>query len=407
MDRLQHFGAFLRLFARTYYDDRCLRSAAALCFTTLLSLVPLAAVTLSVFVAVPVFETFATEVQRFIFENFVPASGTILQQQLTELTTKAAKMTGLGIAFLTLSALLLMDTIEGAINDIWHISAQRKALPRFMVYWAMLTLGPLLIGASLAGTSYLASLPLLSDAALLLEIKTRLLGLLPFLATTLACTLLYAVVPNTHVPLRNALSGAVVAAILFELAKKGFAFYITTFSQYETIYGALAAIPVFLIWLYISWAVVLLGAELSYCLTHFSYLKAARQRSTRGQYLLHDFRSLGLIWQAQRTGHPPSAAMLLEHEQLLDEATLDEALRRLEAAQLIHQTEEDAWALSKDMSTLTLADLYRAQQLALPEIDPQWLKDDPWYQALHHVVTRTNRLALAAQETPLQPLYQT
>ncbi len=134
MNRLQHFGSFLRFLALTYYDDRCLRSAAALCFATLLSLVPLAAVILSVFTAFPVFETFSGEIQSFIFENFVPASGAILQQQLAELTANTAKMTGIGIAFLILSALLLMDTIEGALNDIWYIVTPRKAVPRFMVY---------------------------------------------------------------------------------------------------------------------------------------------------------------------------------------------------------------------------------------------------------------------------------
>lgn len=405
MNRLQQFGSFLRFLAQTYYDDRCLRSAGALCFTTLLSLVPLAAVILSIFTAFPVFESFATEIQNFIFENFVPTSGTVLQEHLTELIAKTSKLTGIGIAFLVISALLLMDTIEGALNDIWYISTKRKALSKFMVYWAVLTLGPLLIGASLAGTSYLASLPLLSETALLIDIKSKLLLLLPFLATTLACTLLYAVVPNTYVPLRNALSGAVVAAILFELAKKGFALYITTFPTYQMIYGALATIPVFLLWLFISWVVVLLGAELSFCLTHFSYIKAKRKRPTLGESLLHDFRTLGLIWQAQRDGQPPATEKLLENEKLLDEVNLDDALMRLEAARLIHRTPDNAWSLSKDMSTLTLADLYHAQQLALPEISAEWLGEDPWYQALHQAVARSNQLTLTAQNTPLQTLY--
>ncbi len=407
MSKLQQFGSFLLFFAQTYYQDRCLRSAAALCFTTLLSLVPLATVILMIFTAFPSFQLFASDIQNFIFNNFVPTSGSVLQENLTALIANSSKLTGIGIISLIISALLLMDTIEGTLNDIWSISAKRKAVPRFMIYWAVLTLGPLLVGASLAGTSYLVSLPLLNETALALETQTRLLGVLPFLATTLACTLLYAVVPNTYVPLRNAFSGAILAAILFELAKKLFAFYITAFPTYQVIYGALAAIPIFLIWIFISWMVVLLGAELSYCLTHYSYAKANRKTPTPGESLLHDFRTLGLVWQAQRNGYAPTLKQLLQNEKLLNDATLDDALLRLEAALLIHRTADNEWSLSKDMSTLTLVDLYRAQNLLQPEIDPHGLQEDPWYKALQQAVEKSNQLTMAAQNTPLQTLYQT
>ncbi len=407
MNRLQQLGSFLLFFAQTYYQHRCLRSAAALCFTTLLSLVPLATVIFMIFTAFPSFQSFASDIQNFIFESFVPTSGNVLQENLTTLIANSFQLTGIGIISLIISALLMMDTIEGTLNDIWDISIQRKAVPRFMVYWAVLTLGPLLVGASLAGTSYLASLPLLSETAMLLETKTKLLGVLPFLATTLACTLLYTVVPNTYVPLRNAFSGAVLAAILFELAKKLFALYIAAFPTYQLIYGALAAIPIFLIWLYISWMVVLVGAELSYCLTHFSYAKANRKTPTPGESLLHDFRTLGLIWQAQRNGNPPTLKQLLQNEKLLNDANLDDALLRLEAAFLIHRTADNEWSLSKNMSTLTLADLYHAQNLLQPEIHPDSLQEDPWYQALQQAVERTSQLTTAAQNTPLQILYPT
>ena len=404
---MQQFGSFLVFFAQTYYQDRCLRSAAALCFTTLLSLVPLATVILMIFTAFPSFDSFSNDIQGFIFSNFVPTSGNVVQENLTALIANSSKLTGIGIGMLILSALLLMDTIEGTLNDIWNITNKRKTAPRFMVYWAVLTLGPLLIGASLAGTSYLVSLPLLHETAITLETKTRLLGLLPFFATTLACTLLYAIVPNTYVPLRNAFVGAVVAAILFELAKKGFAMYITAFPTYQMIYGALAAIPIFLIWIYISWMVALIGAELSYCMTHFSYTKANRKTPTAGESLMHDFRTLGLIWQAQRDGHPATIDELLQGEILLNEAALDDSLLRLESAHLIHHTEENEWALSKDMSTLTLADLYHAQHLIQPTINPEWLANDPWYQALHTTVNTTTQLTTAAQNIPLQTLYST
>jgi membrane protein len=398
-------GSFLGFLARTYYKDRCLRSAAALCYTTLLSLVPLTAVVFSIFAAFPVFETIAADIQAFVFNNFIPTSGEVIQQYIEQFASKASKLTAIGIAFLVLSALLMMNTIEGAINDIWYITTPRKPIPKFMMYWAVLTLGPILIGASLAITSYLTSLPLFSEAAFIADLKTKLLGLLPFLATMLACTLLYAAVPNTHVPLRNAIIGAVIAAALFELAKKGFALYITAFPTYEVVYGALATIPVFLVWVYLSWMVVLLGAEISYCLTHRAS-SIDEDQSPLGLKIMHDFRSIGLIWQAQRQGNTLSSESLIKTDDQLDEAELEQSLSRLEQAKLIHQTNNNEWALSKDMSTLSLADLYQTHGQNLPEIKPEWINDDDWYRALDNAIAHANNISSAALATLLQPLYQ-
>ena len=404
MPYLEKTRSFLGVLFFTYYEDRCLRSAAALCYTTLLSLVPLTAVIFSVFAAFPMFETIAEDIQGFVFENFVPASGEVVQKYLEEFADKASKLTAIGTVFLILSALLMMNTIEGAMNDIWHIKATRKAVPKFMMYWAVLTLGPLLIGASLAITSYLTSLPFFNETAFITDIKARLLGLLPFLATTLACTLLYAVVPNIRVPIRPALAGALVAALLFELAKKGFAYYVTAFPTYEMVYGALATIPVFLVWVYLSWMVVLLGAEISYCLTHATIKN--RTDLPAGLTLLHDFRVIGYIWQAQRGGHTLDSDNIAKSDKLLNETSLNTALTRLEECGLIHQSIDAGWALSRDMSVLTLADLYQIHGRTPPTIEPGWLQGDPWYQAFGDAVTTSNELIKPALNMRLQPVYE-
>lgn len=404
MNRLKQFASFLRYVAQTFYDDRCLRSSAALTYTTLLSLVPLSAVVFSVFAAFPMFDTFAAQIQSFVFENFVPASGEAIQQHIEEFTGKTSKLTAIGTGFLILTALLMMNTIEGAMNDIWYIKSSRKAIPKFMVYWAMLTLGPILIGASLAATSYLTSLPLFSETALIAGLKANLLALLPFFATTVACTLLYAIVPNTYVPLRNALAGAVVAAALFELAKKGFALYVSAFPTYEMIYGALATIPVFLVWLYLSWLVVLLGAEISYCLSHKAGAKQDDNLSA-GQMLLNDFKLIGMIWQAQQRDK------LLDEEELVQagagaDIDIRSSLARLQESGLIHQTVDGQWALSKDGGRLTLADLYRAQANTLPEIDAGVADQDPMARALSQALSHSNRHVGEALAIHLQPIYQ-
>ena len=404
MNKLKQLFIFIRYVAETFYDDRCLRSAAALTYTTLLSLVPLSTVIFSVFAAFPMFDSVSGQIQSFVFENFVPTSGESIQGYIEEFSSKTSKLTAIGIAFLILSALLMMNTIEGAMNDIWYINSNRKPIPKFMVYWAMLTLGPILVGASLALTSYLTSLPLFSETAIIVDIKTKLLGVLPFLATTMACTLLYTVVPNTYVPLRYAFSGAVVAAILFELAKKGFALYVTAFPTYEMIYGALATIPVFLVWLYLSWMVVMLGAEICYCLYH-KQSKHADTKESSSQMLLNDFKTLGVLWQAQLNNSLLTEEQLGQNE-LLDEMDIQNSLARLQQSKLIHQTVNAEWALSKDSSRLTLADLYRSLTKSTLEIPVEMLDNDPWGKTLNSALKHSNLLIDDALRLHLLPLYQ-
>ncbi len=401
----------IRFTLRNYAQDRCLRSAAALCYTTLLSLVPLTAVIFSIFAAFPVFQELATEIQNFVFSNFVPASGEVVQHYLQEFTDKASKLTAIGIALLVLMALMLMNTIEGAINEIWHITTTRRALPKFMVYWAVLTLGPLLIGASLAISSYLISLPLFNETALISNLKGQLLGLLPFFATTLACALLYTVVPDTHVPLRHAMIGALVAAALFEISKKAFALYITSVPTYEVIYGALAAIPIFLLWLYLSWAMILFGGVLVYSLGHFHSRGGSASSSddehNSGLQLLYDFRLIGQIWRGQCDGELITSDDLFSVEQQLDETAISNSLQRLEDSRLIHQSVDNRWGLSKEMSNLTLDDLYSAQTYTPPKIEQEWLNKSAADQALFDAINNTNSITDSAMKQLLRPLYET
>ncbi|MDH3638528.1 MAG: YihY family inner membrane protein [Gammaproteobacteria bacterium] len=252
---------FFAAVGRRFLADRCLRSASALSFTTVLSLVPLVAVVFGSMSMFPVFGKWGEALQGFIYRNFVPAAGDVIFSHLERFAGTAGQLTTIGLVALVLSALLLLVTIEEAFNDVWRVHKGRSLVQRVLAYWTVLTLGPLLMGASLSLTSYLLSLSLIPDQAMLVKAHSIFLRLLPFVFEVLAFTLLYLVVPNCSVRPRDAFWGGVVAALLFEITKRGFALFVLNYSNYQIIYGALAAIPIFLIWIYLSWLVILIGAE--------------------------------------------------------------------------------------------------------------------------------------------------
>ena len=250
---------FLEVVHRVEHE-RCFRVAGALSFTTLLALVPLATVVFSMLSLFPVFEEWATEAENFIYQNFLPAAGDAIKEYLHQFTDKAGKLTAFGLAFLFISSLLLLATIEDAFNDIFRVHRGRPFMQRILIYWAVLTLGPLLIVTSLSISSYLVSHTILSAQPLVAGAFSHLLKALPWLLTLLAFVFFYNTIPNRTVRFRDALAGGVVATVLFEFAKQAFAYYIVHFNSYQLIYGALATIPIFLVWLYLSWLVVLIGA---------------------------------------------------------------------------------------------------------------------------------------------------
>ncbi len=269
-----------RLVRQRFSDDRCTRAAGALAFTTVFALVPLLAVAFAMLSVFPVFERWMDTVQTFIYSNFVPAAGEAVAKYLREFSTKAAQLTIWGMLFVLATALLMMATIERTFNDIWHVQRPRRRLHRLVGYWAVLTLGPVLLAAGLSlGASAGGFTPakLAGSAGRLKDFHDH---LLPFLFETPAFVLLYTVGPNVHVRLRHAVVGGLLAALLFEIAKGLFAGYIGRYATYQQIYGAIAVLPVFLLWVYISWLIVLLGAVLTASLPEWRRLGRADGRQS-------------------------------------------------------------------------------------------------------------------------------
>lgn len=243
-------------------SDRVKVNAGYLSYITLLSLVPMLTVLFSMLSSFALFDDVSELVQEFVIDNFVPAAGDMVSQALTQFIGNTGKMSAIGGVFLFVTALTLISNIDNNLNYIWRVNQKRRRVFSFSMYWMILTLGPILVGASIAVSSYLMSLKLL-DNEMLSGVFNWLLRRLPFLLSFFAFTGLYLLVPNKKVRLTHAIVGGALAAVLFELSKKGFSLYITQFPSYQLIYGALAAIPILFFWVYLSWLIVLVGAEVT------------------------------------------------------------------------------------------------------------------------------------------------
>jgi membrane protein len=259
-------AAFVRFAWRAALRMRAIglaRTAASLSFTTLLALVPLATVALTFVARFPVFQYWLDALETFLLKHMLPASAyAVVHHYVREFTEKASGLTGISLVAIAVTATMATATIEREINLIWGIARRRPLGRRLVVYALGLTVGPVLVGASLSLTTWLVTRSL-ATIPLHASIADLVVKPLPLLFTTAALTLLYAVVPQRHVPWRHALAGAGVAALAFEAAKHGFAFYLTQVPTYELVYGALAALPVFLIWVYLCWLIVLAGAAIT------------------------------------------------------------------------------------------------------------------------------------------------
>lgn len=372
--------AFIRYLVESFFRHDCPKVAAYLAFTSLFAVVPMMTVIYSILALIPELKGLEHKMQSFVFEHFVPSTGTQLEEYLQGFAQQAANLTSVGVVMLFVTAVMMLRKIETTFNAIWHVSTSRSGVSGFLLYWALLSLGPVMMGGTFAVSSYIVSQQILYDMVALPGFQKLMLGLLPILMSSVAFSLAYIAIPNTKVPIKHGIIGGVVAAVLFDFARQGMTLFISMFPTYHLVYGAFAAVPIFLMWVLVSWNILLIGAELVQALTNFKITKAGSTASSLGNLL----NILHRLYRMQSSGQVAEASELLQQMPWLSTQEWTDYTDRLERANLVYKHSDGEISLIRDLHKYTLAQLFSDCFGETLRLDLQ--NDEPWQQrvqALH------------------------
>lgn len=400
---------FARVVARRFFHDGCLSTAAGLSYTTLLAIAPILAVSFAVLSMFPAFAGMESKIHDMIFATFVPTAGKTVGEYFTRFISNAHHSTAFGVTSLAVTSILLLLTIQSAFDSIWKSPGKRTWISNIITFWTTITMGPLLLGLSFSASSfvYLKAKDLGLPGAE--EVNSLFLILLPVFMELLAFFLLYVIIPNTFVRWRHALLGAIFTTTTFEALKYGFGVYVTNFPFYQLLYGTLATVPIFLIWLYLSWAAALLGAEIvavlpeERSLNSNSYAKDSRHFQP-ARVLRAALTILRRLWLASRNPDCWETTHSLVLEIPIRQELLFYALDRLSQQHYIMKTEDGRFTLHRDMETVSLEDLigHLGLEIELEEINylkQEWIR--PFLTRLEHAQTS----AREHLQVPLRTLF--
>ena len=319
-----------------FREDHMGLTASSLTFTTSIALVPFFTVALAIFTAFPMFSKLQGALQSWLVKSLIPDN--IARQvlgYLTQFSTQASKLGGAGLAVLLVSAIALILTIDRTLNSIWRVKTPRPLSQRVLIYWGALTLGPLVLAASLAVTSYVLSIS--SGLVGVMPTGLRfLLDVAQFLLVALGMTALYRYVPNTYVKWGHACSGGLFVAAGLELAKKAVGIYLGAVPTYSMVYGAFATLPILLIWIYVSWVIVLMGAVIAAYLPSL-LAGVSRRGGGHGWVFQLALEVLQQLHEARSTPQIGLSASALATKMQLDVLQIEPALEALVALDWIGQ----------------------------------------------------------------------
>ena len=395
---------FLIFVVKRFEDDKCRQQAGSLTYTTLFAVVPMLTVFLVIISSIKALAPAREQVQHFIYSNLLPRSGVAVEQYLNRFTESSSNLTVVGILILFVTAILMLSSIEDAFNHIWRVNKARGGIVGFMRYWTIISLGPILLGSAFALSSTVASMNFLNNNLAGYEINGSFwLWLISFALTWLGFSLLYWTIPNRSVPLRSAFIAGMFSALLFEGLRQVFGLVMSNFTSYELVYGAFAAVPVFLLWIWLSWNVILLGVEISYAITAFSTRTAINRHPV---LILLDI--LELFYKRQKLGLSVSdedAMAILGRGEFEDESSY---LQVLEDNNLIKRTDDGDYMLCRDLNFIDFWSFYRTLNYPLPRRDDLVLihADDRWLAVIGPLLVQSDDYLAAKLSIPMARIFE-
>lgn len=390
---------FFYLVVRQYQDHNCQRSAGALTYVTLFATVPVMTVTYAMFSIIPAFQSLGDQLQELFFSHFLPSSESEVSDYFKSFSQQARQLSAIGVVFLMVSAYLMLKNIEKTFNSIWGVARARSGMANFLLYWAILSLGPLLLGAALAMSTYLTSFKLIVGDSDPLGMLQWVFKISPWILTWIAFSLLFAAVPNCKVPVTHALIGGAVTTLAFEILKWTFTLIVAN-SSFSLIYGAFAALPLFLLWVNLIWMVILAGAVITHSIKFYQIGLSDRNYSDV-------FSAVLVVWslhQAALRGQNLTEGQIVGLGLASDQWTrLNEALVR---AHIIAQTHQGDYVVTHNLADLTLNQLARAigREDDMPN-DPPVLANLSWSESLEKTLGRSDRERELHWDISLQDLF--
>jgi membrane protein len=345
------------------HSDAITRVAASLSFTTVLAVVPALAVVLAILTAFPAFEAVRMAAQDFILSNVVPDTGMKMRDQISSFVNAAGQLTAFGVVGLAITSIMLLLTIEASFNEIFKVQRPRPLLMRLLVLWTLITVGPFLFGLSFTLFGYFAAAQLWLGGDMAQSVNVVLGQIAPTFVAWLGITFLYVVVPNRRVQVKDAMIGAGAAAIMFALLRFGFAAVVASMTSYQAVYGAVAAVPVFLVWVYLNWIVIMSGAVVTASLPDWRYANAGRSDKPLDRLALA-MEVIAKLATAQSAGAAIPSRVLARTLGAPD-VVLSRVLESLRQGRFVAVTDEGGWMLARDLDRIALADVVHQFGLGL------------------------------------------
>ena len=393
---------FILFVIRRFEADRCREQAGSLTYTTLFAVVPMLTVFLVIISSIKALEPARQQLQQMIYSNFLPKTSIAFDKAFNVFTENSSNLTVIGVLFLFVTTVLMLTSIETVFNRIWRVQETRNGIIGFMRYWTIISLGPILLGSAFVISSALASMNILNNNFAGYEVdSSMLLVIVSFSLTVLGFFILYWTIPNRSVPIRAAAIAGIFGAIAFELLKNLFGYVMANFTSYTIVYGAFAAIPIFLLWIFLSWNIVLLGVEISYALTAFHTGKI----QTRHPVLMM-LDILELFYKKQKTGQVVTDAEALD---ILGRGEIGRwpiYVQLLEKQNLVKRTDNNEYVLVRNLDEVDFWTFYTSLPYTLPRCkDVENVhEDDVWMKHIGPTLIESDAYLAAKLSIPLSTI---